>query len=185
MFSMFDGEGDPGVNHPSHDAARQEADGAGAQRHRGPFPGIFRGIAVRRYACGQRLSPPAQLHTAPATISAAAILAVVMRVIVDVGVPRAFRSDKEAEYTNHSFMEYCTNLGIHRELTAPYTRQQNGSVESALWRAYKVGDAARLGVSNIYPDIRLEEAKGSTDPVVATITVFPAGLPPSAPTTKE
>ena len=95
--------------------------------------------------------------------STAAILAVVKRFIADMGVPQAFLSDNGAEYTNLSFVEYCNNLGIRRELTAPYTPQQNGPVESALWRAYKAGHAARLGVSNIYPDIRLEEAAGCTD----------------------
>ena len=53
--------------------------------------------------------------------SAAAILAVVKRFIADMRVPRAFRSDNGAEYTNHSFVEYCNNLGIRHELTAPYT----------------------------------------------------------------
>ena len=94
--------------------------------------------------------------------SAAAILAVVKRFIADMGVPQAFRSDNGAEYTNHSFVEYCNNLGIRRELTAPYTPQQNGPVESALWRAFKAGHAPRLGISNIYPDIRSNEVAGST-----------------------
>ena len=95
--------------------------------------------------------------------SAAAILVVVKRFIADKGVPRAFRRDNGAEDTNHSFVEYCNNLWIRRELAVPYTPQQNGPVESALWRAYKAGHAARLGVSNIYPDIRLEQVKDSTD----------------------
>ena len=95
--------------------------------------------------------------------SAAAILAVVKRFMVDMGIPRAFQSDNGAEYTNYLFMEFCNNLGILRELRALYTSQQNHPVESALWRAYKAGHVARLGVSNIYLDIRLEEVKGSTD----------------------
>ena len=81
--------------------------------------------------------------------SAAAVLAVVKRFIADMGVPQAFRSENGAENTNHSFVEYCNNLGIRRGLTAPYTPQQNGPVESALWRAFKAGYAARLGISNI------------------------------------
>ena len=55
------------------------------------------------------------------------------------------------------------NFGIRRELTAPYTAQQNGPVENALWRAYNAGHAAGLEVSNIYLDNRLEEVKGSKD----------------------
>ena len=80
---------------------------------------------------------------------AAAVLAAVKRFIADMGVPRACRSDNGREYTNHSFVEYCNNLGIRRELTALYTPQQNGPVESALWRACKAGHAARLGISKI------------------------------------
>ena len=78
--------------------------------------------------------------------SAAAVLAVVKRFIADMGVPRAFRSNNGAEYTNHLFVEYCNNLRIRGGLTAPYTPQQNGPVESALWRAFKAGHAARLGI---------------------------------------
>ena len=151
MLSVFDGKGEPGANCPSHDGARQEDDGGGPHRHRGPSPGISRGIAVRRYVRGQRLPPPAPIRK-----STAAILAIVKRFIADMGVPRVFRRDNGAEYTNHSIVEYCNNLGIRRELTAPYTPQQNGPVRSALWRHCKAGHAARLGVSNIYPDIRLD-----------------------------
>ena len=101
--------------------------------------------------------------------SAAAILAVVKRFIADMGVPRAFRSDNGTEYTNHSFVEYNNNLGIRRELTAPYTPQQNGPVESALWKAFKAGHGARLGVSKIYPDIRLSGVAGSTDAAATSL----------------
>ena len=69
---------------------------------------------------------------------------------------------------NHSFVEYCNNLGIGRELTSLY-RQQNGPVESALWRAFKAGHAARLGVLNTYPDIRLDEVMGSTDAAATSL----------------
>ena len=54
-------------------------------------------------------------------------------------------------------------LGIRRECTAPYTPQQNGPVESAISRAFTAGHAARLGVPQLYPDIRLEEIRGCID----------------------
>ena len=101
--------------------------------------------------------------------TAAAILAVVKRFIADMRVPRAFRSDNGAEYTNHSFVESCNNLGIRRELTTSCTPQQNSPVESALWRACKAGHAARLGISKIYPDIRVNEVKGSTDAAATSL----------------
>ena len=69
----------------------------------------------------------------------------------------------------HACVEYSNNLGIRRELTAPYTTQQNGPVESVLWRAYKAGHAARLGVSTIYPDIRIEEVKDSKDAAATSL----------------
>ena len=92
--------------------------------------------------------------------SATAILAVVKRFIADMRVPRAFRSDNGAEYRNLLFVDHCNNLGIRRELTALYMPQQNSPTESALWRAYRAGHVARLGVSNIYPDIHFKEVKG-------------------------
>ena len=53
--------------------------------------------------------------------SASAILGVVQWLVANMGVPRVFRTDNEAEYTNSSFVEYCNSLQIRRELTAPHT----------------------------------------------------------------
>ena len=55
--------------------------------------------------------------------SASAILGVVQRFVADMGVPRAFRTDNGAEYTDSAFVEYCNSLQIHRKLTASYTPQ--------------------------------------------------------------
>ena len=95
--------------------------------------------------------------------SAAAILSVVKRFVADMGIPRAFRTDSGTEYLNSMFVDFCNGLGIRREFTAPYTPPQNGPVESAISRAFKAGHAARLGVPQLYPDIRLEEIRGCTD----------------------
>ena len=62
--------------------------------------------------------------------SASAILGVVQWFVADMGVPRAFRTDSGTEYTNSAFVEYCNSLQIRRDLTAPYTPQQNGPVEN-------------------------------------------------------
>ena len=133
----------------------------------GPFPASLRGsrYVVMFVDSASRLQRPYGTRDK----SAAAILAVVKCFIADMGVPRAFRSDNGAEYTNHSFVEYCNNLGILHELTAPYTPQQNCPVESALWRAFKAGHAARLGISKIYPDIRVKDVKGSTDATATSL----------------
>ena len=95
--------------------------------------------------------------------SAAAILSVVKRFVAGMGVPRASRTDNGTEYSNTMFVDFCNGLGIRREFTAPYTPQQNGPVASAISRAFKAGRAARLGVPQLYPDIRLEEIRGCTD----------------------
>ena len=127
----------------------------------GPFPASFGGsrYVVMVVDSASRIQHPYDTRDKSAT----AILAIVKRFIPDMGVPRAFRSDNGREYTNNSIVEYCNSLGIRRELTAPYTPQRNGPVESALWGAFKAGRAARLRISNIYLDIRLHEVTGSTD----------------------
>ena len=92
--------------------------------------------------------------------SASAILGVVKCFVTDMGVPRAFRTDNGAEYTNSTFVDYCNGLQIRRELTASYTPQQNGPVGSGLSRAIKAGHAARLEVNKLFPEIHIERLKG-------------------------
>ena len=95
--------------------------------------------------------------------STAAILSVVKRFVADMGVPRAFRTDNSTEYSNSMFVDFCNGLGIRREFTAPYRPQQNGPVESAVSRAFKAGHAVRLGVPQLYSDIRLEGIRSCTN----------------------
>ena len=42
---------------------------------------------------------------------------------------RALRTDRGGEFLAKDFEQYCTELGLHRELTAPYSPQQNGIIE--------------------------------------------------------
>lgn len=63
------------------------------------------------------------------------------------------------ESTYMIFVDYCNSLGIQCEFTAPRTRQENGPIESAI----RAGHAARLGVPQLFPDVRLEETRGCTD----------------------
>ena len=42
---------------------------------------------------------------------------------------KTFRSDRGGEFTLDEFSKYCTDHGIKRQLTAPYSPQQNGVVE--------------------------------------------------------
>ena len=85
----------------------------------GPFPASLGGspYVVVCVDSASRLQRPYDTRDN----SAAAILAVAKRFIADMGVPRAFRSDKGAQYMNFSLVEYCNNLGVRLELTAPYT----------------------------------------------------------------
>ena len=96
--------------------------------------------------------------------SVSAILGVVQRFVADMGVPRAFRTNNNAEYTNSTFVDYCNGLRIRREPTVPYTPQQNGPVESGLLRAIKAGHAALLEVNKLFPDVHLERLKEVRDP---------------------
>ena len=101
--------------------------------------------------------------------SASAILGVAHRFVADMGLPRAFRTNNGTEYTNSEFVEYCNILQIRRELTAPYTPQQNGPVESGLSRALKAGHVARLEVNKLFPDVHLDQLKGFRDPDGASL----------------
>ena len=96
--------------------------------------------------------------------SASAILGVVQQFVADMGVPWAFRTDNGTEYTNSAFVEDCNSLQIRRELTAPYTPQQNGPVESGLSLAIKAGHPALIEVKRLFPDVHLEELKGVRNP---------------------
>jgi transposase InsO family protein len=42
---------------------------------------------------------------------------------------RVLRSDNGGEYTSKEFEDYCTAVGIKKELTVPYNPQQNGVAE--------------------------------------------------------
>ena len=95
--------------------------------------------------------------------SVSAILGKMKRFVVDMEVPRASRTDNGAEYTNLTFVDYCNGLRIRCELTAPYTPQQNGPVESGLSTAIKAGHAARLEVNKLFLDVHLERLKGVRD----------------------
>ena len=61
--------------------------------------------------------------------SASAILGVVKRFVAEMGVPRAFRTNNGAEYSNSTFVNYCNGLQICRELTAPYTLQLSRAIK--------------------------------------------------------
>jgi hypothetical protein len=39
------------------------------------------------------------------------------------------RSDKGGEYTSNEFQEFCVKQGMERQLTVPYSPQQNGVAE--------------------------------------------------------
>ena len=127
----------------------------------GPYPTSLGGsrYVVMFVGSASRLQQPYGVREK----SAAAILSVVRRFVADMGVSRAFRTDNGTEYSNSMFVDFCNGLGIRREFTTPYTPQQNGPVESAILRAFKAGHAARLGVPQLYPDIRLKEIRGCTD----------------------
>ena len=42
---------------------------------------------------------------------------------------KGLRTDRGGEFTSHEFSNFCVTHGIHRQLTAAYTPQQNGVTE--------------------------------------------------------
>ena len=133
----------------------------------GPFPeplGGSRYVIVFVYSASRFQRPYGTRDK-----SASAILGVVQRFLVDMGVPRAFRTDDGTEFTNSAFVEYCNIIQIRRKLTAPYTPQQNGPVESGLSRAIKAGHAARIEVNRLFPNVHLERLEGVRDPYGASL----------------
>ena len=42
---------------------------------------------------------------------------------------KTLRTDRGGEFTSGQFNQYCEKHGIHKELTAPYTPEQNGVAE--------------------------------------------------------
>ena len=95
--------------------------------------------------------------------SAATVVYVVKCFVAGMGVPRAFRTDNGPGCSNSVFVVFCNGLGIRHEFTAPYIPQQNGPVESAISCVFKARHAARLGVSQLYPDVSVEEVRSCTD----------------------
>ncbi|KAM1556843.1 hypothetical protein PS2_040150 [Malus domestica] len=52
------------------------------------------------------------------------------RVEKETGTPiRSLRTDRGGEFTSHEFTSFCQENGVHRQLTAAYTPQQNGVAE--------------------------------------------------------
>ena len=42
---------------------------------------------------------------------------------------KMFRTDRGGEFTSNEFLQYCKEIGITRQLTAPYSPQQNRVIE--------------------------------------------------------
>ena len=162
MLRVFDGKGHPRADTAPHHVPGSGSTRHGPHRHRGAVPGIIGGsrYVVMFVDSASRFQRPYGTRDK----SASAIFGVVQRFVADTGVPRAFRADNGAEYTNSTFVEYCNSLQIRRELTAPYTPQQNGPVEIGLSRAIKAGHAARIEVNRLFPGVHLERLRGVRDP---------------------
>ena len=77
--------------------------------------------------------------------------------INDIGVPKSFRIDNGGEFLSQDFFDFCDNVNIRRELTAPDTPKHNAVAESAIWRTMKAGHAARCEATRLFPDITFGE----------------------------
>ena len=154
MFLMFNGEGDPRIDTAPHHVPGSGSTGHGLHRHRGTVPGIIRRLALRRHVRGQRFSLPAPIRDPgqERIRHSRCGAAVCGRHGTSARIPDGQRH----RVHQLGVVEYCNSLQIGRELTAPYTPQQNGPVESGLSRALKAGHAARLEVNKLFPDVHVD-----------------------------
>ena len=159
IFGLLSGEMESGTH--SLDGASNATAGSCLHRHRWILSVVSWGsrYVVMFVDSASRLQRPYGAREK----STDAIFSVVKRFVADMGVTRAFCTDSSIEYSNSMFVDFCNGLRTRCELTAPYTLQQNGPVECAISRAFKAGHAARLGVPQLYLDIRLEEVRGCTN----------------------
>ena len=161
MFGLFSSERKSSTYPTSRDEASDAAAGTCPHRHRSTLPNFSRGVT----ACGdvRRQRSRLQRPYGAREKRTAAIFSVVKHLKADMGVPRAFCTDNGTKCSNSMLVNFCNDLGFRRDFTAPYTPQQDRSVESAISQAFKAGHAAQLGVPQMYPDIRLEEVRGCID----------------------
>ena len=80
------------------------------------------------------------------------------------GRPVCDQNRRRCRVHQSTFVDCYNGLRIRRELTAPYTPRQNGSVESRLLMVIKAGLAAPVEAIKPCPDIIIERLKGVQDP---------------------
>ena len=105
-------EGKQGTHSSSRDEASKATAGMCPHRHPWTLSNFSQGVAVRRDVCRHR-----PLDAREKT--AAAILSVVKRFVVDTRVPRGLRTDNDTECSNNMFMDFCNGLGIRRKFRTP------------------------------------------------------------------
>ena len=110
MFGWFLGKRESSTYPTSRNKANDAIAGTCPHRHCWTLTNFSQGVAVRRDVRRQRFAS-----------IATAIYSVVKRFVADMGVPRTFHTDNGTEYSNSVFMNFCNDLGIRREFTAPYT----------------------------------------------------------------
>ena len=161
MFGLFSSERTSSNYPTSRDEASDAPAGTCPHRHRWALSNFSWGIAVRRGVRRQRFVSTAAVRRAREERGRHSFCRETLR--GRHGSPTRVSHSQRTEYSNSIFVDFCNGLEIRLEFTAPYTPQQNGPVESAISRDFKAGHAARLGVPQLYPDIRLEEIRGCTD----------------------
>ena len=116
MFWVLNGGGDPRNDSAPHHVPGSGYHAHGAHRHREPLQESLEGsrYVVMFGDSATRFQRPSGARDRSASV----ILVVVKRFIADMRVPRAFKTENGAEYTNLTFVDYCNGLGIRRELTA-------------------------------------------------------------------
>lgn len=70
--------------------------------------------------------------TVAKTPTTQAVLALIRKAILAWGVPEIIRTDNGSDFTSHEFRRAVAHLGIHQDVTAPFSPEQKGSVERAI-----------------------------------------------------
>ncbi|GKA65283.1 zinc finger, CCHC-type containing protein [Tanacetum coccineum] len=72
---------------------------------------------------------------------------------------KMLRTDRGGEFTSNEFMLYCKENGIARQLTAPYSPQQNGVVEAVRHAIYILNSVPTKALEDITPYEAIKQRK--------------------------
>jgi len=73
--------------------------------------------------------PRRMMVTVTKTPRTAAVLSLIRAAILEWGVPEIIRTDNGSDFISHEFRRALSSLGIHQDITDPFSPEQKGTVE--------------------------------------------------------